>query len=56
MPLAERPLEDRFIASRLEHVVQQVTVFFEAYEYAGAREVLEKLFWGTYCDDLSGGH
>ena len=51
VPLAERPLEDRFIASRLEHVVQQVTVFFEAYEYAGAREVLEKFFWGTYCDD-----
>jgi valyl-tRNA synthetase len=51
VPLAERPLEDRYIASRLEHVAQQVSASFESYDYAVGREALEKFFWGTYCDD-----
>ena len=49
--LGERSLEDRYIISRLERVVQQVTASFESYDYAVGREALEKFFWGTYCDD-----
>jgi valyl-tRNA synthetase len=51
VPLAERPLEDRYIASRLDQVVEQVTESFESYDYAMGREALEKFFWSLYCDN-----
>jgi valyl-tRNA synthetase len=50
-PLAERPLEDRWLMSRLDHVVEQVTTAFESYEYAVGRDALERFFWTSYCDN-----
>jgi len=51
VPLAERPPEDRWLMSRLDHVVEQVTESFESYDYALGRDALEKFFWSVYCDN-----
>jgi len=51
VPLAERPPEDRWLLSRLDHVVEQVTESFESYDYALGRDALEKFFWSVYCDN-----
>src|SRR5688572_27735464 len=51
VPLRERPLEDRWLLSRLEQVIEQVTRSFESYDYAIGREALEKFFWIVYCDN-----
>lgn len=49
--LAERPLEDRWLVSRLELVVEHVTESFESFDYALGREALEKFFWTVLCDN-----
>lgn len=51
VPLAERPPEDRWLMSRLDNVVEQVTESFESYDYALGRDALEKFFWSVYCDN-----
>jgi len=51
VPLAQRPPEDRWLMSRLDHVVEQVTDSFESYDYALGRDALEKFFWSVYCDN-----
>jgi valyl-tRNA synthetase len=49
--LKDRPIEDRWLMSRLEHVLEQVTNAFEGYEYAVGRDSLERFFWAAYCDN-----
>jgi valyl-tRNA synthetase len=51
VPLRERPVEDRWLISRLEQVVEQVTRSFESYDYAVGREAIERFFWIVYCDN-----
>jgi len=47
----KRSLEDRWLMSKLNKVIEDVADGFEGYDYAIGREALEKFFWGTYCDD-----
>jgi valyl-tRNA synthetase len=51
VPLTQRPPEDRWLMSRLDHVVEQVTASFESYDYALGRDALERFFWTVYCDN-----
>jgi len=50
-PVAERPLEDRWLLHRLYETAAEVAKGFEENDYAIGREALEKFFWGTYCDN-----
>ena len=51
VPLSERPVEDRWLTSRLDQLIEQMTESFESYDYALAREAFEKFFWNVYCDN-----
>lgn len=51
VPFAERPTEDRWLLSRLNDLISNMTGCFEQYDYATAREHLHKFFWMAYCDD-----
>src|SRR5262245_27663869 len=51
VPLDERTAEDRWIVSRLEHVLPVVARGFDTYDYAVAREALDAFFWTEFCDD-----
>ncbi|MBN1263058.1 MAG: valine--tRNA ligase [Candidatus Pacebacteria bacterium] len=42
--------EDDWILHELNQTVKEVTLAFEKYEYAKARNDLDKLFWATFCD------
>lgn len=42
--------EDRWILHKLNQTIKAATGFFEKYEYAKARNALDKLFWATFCD------
>ena len=41
---------DLWIISKLNDVVCQATAFFEKFEYASARDVVETFFWKDFCD------
>jgi valyl-tRNA synthetase len=41
---------DRWILSRLNHVIQDVTAYMEAYDYLKAARELKNFFWGEFCD------
>jgi len=43
-------LEDRWILSRLNHVIAQVNGFMEEYHFGEAQRVLHDFLWGEYCD------
>ena len=49
--ISERTVEDRWILSQLHRLVDKMTQSFEQYDYATAREALEKFFWQTLCDN-----
>lgn len=51
VPFSERPVEDQWILSELGDVTARMTENFEVYDYATARETLNKFFWMNYCDD-----
>ena len=51
MPIQERTVEDRWLYQELYHVVEKATKAFDQYDYATARDVLEKFFWMTFCDN-----
>jgi len=42
--------EDKWILHKLNKVIKDVTGSFKEYEYAKAKEALDKFFWGTFCD------
>ncbi len=50
VPLAQRTPEDRWIVGRVGAVVEKARESFESYDYAHAREAIDKVFW-DFCDD-----
>lgn len=48
---ADRTTEDRWLLSQLNRLTKRMTDAFEVYDYATAREALEKFFWQTLCDN-----
>lgn len=50
VPLAERTPEDRWIVGRLGAVIEKAHGCFQSYDYAQAREAIDKFFW-DFCDD-----
>lgn len=49
--IADRTVEDRWVLSQLNRLIKRMTDTFEQYDYATAREALEKFFWQTLCDN-----
>ncbi len=47
----DRTLEDRWLLIELNRVVEKMTAGLEHYDYATAKEALNKFFWTVYCDD-----
>lgn len=47
----EREISDRWIMKRMNEVIERATKGFDGYDYAVAREALEKFFWMDFCDD-----
>lgn len=41
---------DKWILSKLQKVVRDVTKEFENYEYANAKRIMEDFFWKDFCD------
>ncbi|NLE45744.1 MAG: valine--tRNA ligase [Chloroflexi bacterium] len=41
---------DRWILSRLNHLIQEVTRLFESYQYGEAGRQIYEFLWGEYCD------
>jgi len=41
---------DRWILSRLNHVIRDVTDYMEAYDYLKAARELKNFFWSEFCD------
>lgn len=50
-PVSERTPEDRWLLGELNRILPAVKENFEAYEYAGAREMIDRFFWAAFCDD-----
>lgn len=48
---ADRGLEDRWFLLDLDRTILACTDAFEGYDYAIARERLERFFWKTFCDN-----
>jgi valyl-tRNA synthetase len=42
--------EDRWILHTLNIAIQEATEAFERYEYSDVRGILDRFFWGTFCD------
>lgn len=51
VPFAERTPEDRWVQAELHRLIPAATAAFEKFNYAGAREVIDRFFWATLCDD-----
>jgi valyl-tRNA synthetase len=51
LPVAERSPEDRWMFAEMTKALAVATDGFESYDYARAREAMERFFWGTYCDN-----
>nr|HID14832.1 valine--tRNA ligase [Anaerolineae bacterium] len=49
-PFSNLLLPDRWILSRLNHLIQNVTRLFEAYQYGEAGRQIHDFLWGEYCD------
>lgn len=50
-PVSSRTIEDRWLIRTLHRAIETATNGFESYNYALAREVTDRLFWDTFCDD-----
>jgi valyl-tRNA synthetase len=48
---AERMPEDRWLLTELNKILPGVAEGFETYNYAVARESIDRFFWATFCDD-----
>lgn len=48
---SERTPEDRWVLVELNTVLTGVTAKLEVYDYAGARELIDRFFWALFCDD-----
>lgn len=48
---ADRMPEDRWLLTELNRILPGVEAGFEGYNYAVAREAIERFFWATFCDD-----
>ncbi len=42
---------DKWILSRLSETIKEATAFFDIYEYAKAKHLIEKFFWQDFCDN-----
>ena len=51
MPVALRTPEDRWLLSELHTILPTVHEGFSNYNYAIAREAIDRFFWATFCDD-----
>lgn len=49
--VSDRTAEDRWLLGEMNSVIERATKAFDKYDYAAAREVIERFFWGTFCDD-----
>jgi valyl-tRNA synthetase len=47
----DRTPEDRWLLSELNRILPVVEAKFEGYDYAGAREHVDRFFWPVFCDD-----
>ncbi len=47
VPIQDRPVEDQWILSELNQVIKRMTDAFETYDYATAKESLNKFLAGT---------
>jgi len=48
--ISKLQLPDRWILSRLNHLIQNVTRLFESYQYGEAGRQINDFLWGEYCD------
>ena len=48
---ADRTPEDRWLLSSLNGILRPVEKAFEGFQYGPARELTDRLFWATFCDD-----
>jgi valyl-tRNA synthetase len=49
-PAGGHELPDRWIVSRLNHLIADVTSLFDAYQYGEAGRRINDFFWSEYCD------
>lgn len=42
---------DRALLSWLQRLIVQASASYRRYEYAAARDAIERFFWGTFCDN-----
>lgn len=50
-PASERTPEDVWVLAEINRVLKTVERGFEAYDYAVAREAVDRVFWSVFCDD-----
>lgn len=48
---AARTFEDRWLLAELHSILPRVKKGFEEYDYAVAREAIDRFFWSVFCDD-----
>jgi valyl-tRNA synthetase len=48
---ADRQPEDRWLLTELNKILPGVAAGMEGFDYAVAREAIERFFWATFCDD-----
>jgi valyl-tRNA synthetase len=48
--IEDRPPEDRWLLHRLGSTIERATTAFDAYDYAAAREAVERFFWSDLAD------
>jgi valyl-tRNA synthetase len=51
MAFADRTPEDRWLLTELNGILPVVQKGFESYDYAVAREAIDRFFWGTFTDN-----
>ena len=51
LPFDQRTPEDRWMLAELNKVVPTISNAFESYSYNEAREAVDRVFWGVFCDD-----
>lgn len=48
---ADRTPEDRWVLAEIERILPTVDEGFRQYDYAVAREAIDRVFWSSFCDD-----
>ena len=51
VPMRERPIEDRWVLLNGARLICDVTKHFDAFDYALARDALDRYFWNILCDN-----